>query len=194
MLASLGCLIWDARKGRPLTLKACALVCSAIIALVLLVMYNIDPRHLMLLAVLLLAAIVAEDAAPAVVWLPLLVVLLVPMNFERSTLPEKNEDMAAQMTVVEDALAADVRDAGRDPWNHTLAYTYDDGVFHGYIYAVPAGMGVEFDKNTYLADAANPVYSRYVMCGHDTDTAARLLADGWQELVSTEKLVIYKRA
>ncbi len=117
VLAAVGCLLWDKRKGRPVVLKACALFCSAAIALVLLTMYNIDPRHMMLLAILLLGAIVVEDAAPAVVWLPILVVLLLPMNFERGSQPEMNEIMAAQMTVVEDALAADVQ-AGADPWDN----------------------------------------------------------------------------
>ena len=157
-------------------------------------MYNIDPRHMMLLAILLLGAIVVEDAAPAVVWLPILVVLLLPMNFERGSQPEMNEVMAAQMTVVEDALAADVQAAGADPWDNTLAYTYDDGVFHGYLYAVPDGMGIEFDKNSYLWDTENPIYSRYVMCGHGTRVEERLLAENWQELVSTEDLVVYKRS
>lgn len=54
-------------------------------------------------------------------------------------------------------------------------------------------MGIEFDKNSYLWDAENPIYSRYVMCGHDTRVAARLLAENWQQVVSTEDLVIYKR-
>ena len=129
-----------------MVLKACALFCSAAIALVLLTMYNIDPRHMMLLAILLLGAIVGRTPPLAVVWLPILVVLLLPMNFERGSQPEMNEIMAAQMTVVEDALAADVQAAGADPWDNTLAYTYDDGVFHGYLYAVPDGMGIEFDK------------------------------------------------
>ncbi len=49
--------------------------------LVLLTMYSIDPRHLMLLAILLIAAFVAEDAAPAAVYMPVLLVLLFPVNF-----------------------------------------------------------------------------------------------------------------
>ena len=193
VLAAVACLVWDKRRGRPLVLKGCALFCSAAIALVLLFMYNIDPRHMMLLAILLLGAIVVEDAAPAVIWLPVLVVLLLPMNFERGSLPEKNAEMAAQMETVEAALTASVQDAGADPWDHTLAYAYDDGVFHGYLYAVPAGMGIEFDKNSYLWDEENPIASRYVMCGHYTRVAARLLAEDWQQVVSTEDLVIYKR-
>ena len=55
-------------------------------------------------------------------------------------------------------------------------------------------MGIEFDKNSYLWDAENPIYSRYVMCGHGTRVEERLLAESWQELVSTEDLVIYKRS
>ena len=193
VLVAAVCLVWDKHKGRPLVLKGCALLCSAVIALVLLFMYNIDPRHMMLLAILLLGAVVVEDAAPAAVWLPVLVVLLLPMNFQRGSLPEKNAEMAAQMQTVEAALTASVQDAGADPWDHTLAYAYDDGVFHGYLYAVPDGMGIEFDKNSYLWDAENPIYSRYVMCGHGTRVAARLLAENWQQVVSTEDLVIYKR-
>ena len=45
-------------------------------ALVLVFMYNIAPRHLMLLAILLLAATVVEDAARGIVWLPVLAVVL----------------------------------------------------------------------------------------------------------------------
>ena len=162
--------------------------------LVLLTMYSIDPRHLMLLAILLIAAFVAEDAAPAAVYMPVLLVLLFPMNFSRGSLPEINTEMAAQMKIVEQVLREDAADAGSDPWNSTLAYAYDDTVFHGYLYAVPDGMGIEFDKNSYLWDAENPIYSRYVMCGHGTRVEERLLAESWQELVSTEDLVIYKRS
>lgn len=32
------------------------------------------------------------------------------------------------------------------------------------------------------------------MCGHGTRVEERLLAESWQELVSTEDLVIYKRS
>ena len=82
---------------------------------------------------------------------------------------------------------------GSDPWDHTLAYAYDDGVFHGYLYAVPAGMGIQFDQNTYLADINNPIHSQYVMTSHGSETETRLLADGWRELVSTEDLIVYER-
>ena len=50
------------------------------------------------------------------------------------------------MEIVEQVLREDAADAGSDPWNSTLAYAYDDTVFHGYLYAVPDGMGIELTK------------------------------------------------
>ena len=83
--------------------------------------------------------------------------------------------------------------ASADPWDNTLAYAYADDVFHGYLYALPAGMGIEFDMNTYIADPEKTIYSRYAMVNHGTDAEARLLADGWQEVISTEDLIVYER-
>ena len=122
------------------------------------------------------------------------ILLFTGIGIRYSILPEINTEMAAQMEIVEQVLREDAADAGSNPWNSTLAYAYDDTVFHGYLYAVPDGMGIEFDKNSYLWDAENPIYSRYVMCGHGTRVEERLLAESWQELVSTEDLVIYKRS
>ena len=68
-----------------------------------------------------------------------------------------------------------------------------DDVFHGYLYALPAGMGIEFDMNTYIADPEETIYSRYAMVNHGTDAEARLVADGWQPLISTEDLIVYER-
>lgn len=188
------CLAYDLRRGRPCRLKLCALGFALAVALVLLFMYNIAPRHLTLLCVLLLAALVAEDAPRAVVWLPVLAVLLLPLQAQRSTLSTWFPEMGDQVAAVEAALTESLQArASADPWDNTLAYAYDDGVYHGYLYGVPAGMGIEFDFNTYLADAANPIRSRYAMVGHGTDAEARLLADGWQELVSTEELIVYER-
>ena len=62
-----------------------------------------------------------------------------------------------------------------------------------FTYAVPAGMGIEFDYNTYIADPANTIHSRYAMVGHGTDAEARLVRDGWQELVSTDDLIVYEQ-
>ena len=194
LAVTIGCLIYEIRRGRPRRFKVCALVCVGIIALVLVFMYNIAPRHLMLLCMLMLGALAVENAPQAVVYLPVLMILLLPMNLERSSLSSWFPEMGDQITAVENALTESVaaRDSD-DPWDYTLAYAYDDDVYHGYLYGVPAGMGIEFDWNTYLADETQPIYSHYAMVNHGTEAEARLLADGWQEVVSTEDLVVYEQ-
>ena len=194
LAVTLVCFVLDRRAHRPSPLKACALGCTGIIALVLVFLYNIAPRHLMLLSILLLASVVVEDAARSLVWLPVLAVVLLPINAERSTLSTYFDEMGGQITAVETALQErmDAR-ASADPWDNTLAYAYADDVFHGYLYALPAGMGIEFDMNTYIADPEETIYSRYAMVNHGTDAEARLLADGWQEVISTEDLIVYER-
>ena len=137
---------------------------------------------------------IGEESARGLVWLPVLAVVLLPINAERSTLSTYFDEMGSQITAVETALQErmDAR-ASADPWDNTLAYAYADDVFHGYLYAVPAGMGIEFDMNTYIADPEETIYSRYAMVNHGTDAEARLLADGWQPLISTEDLIVYER-
>ena len=171
LAVTLVCFVLDRRAHRPSPLKACALGCTGIIALVLVFLYNIAPRHLMLLSIVLL-----------------------PINAERSTLSTYFDEMGGQITAVETALQErmDAR-ASADPWDNTLAYAYADDVFHGYLYALPAGMGIEFDMNTYIADPEETIYSRYAMVNHGTDAEARLLANGWQEVISTEDLIVYER-
>ena len=58
---------------------------------------------------------------------------------------------------------------------------------------MPAGMGIEFDMNTYIADPDETIRSRYAMVNHGTAAEARLQADGWQPLVSTDDLIVYER-
>lgn len=194
VLVTTGCLVWDIVHKRPRRLKAVALVCTVIIAWVLLFMYNIAPRHLTLLCMLLLGALAVENMPQSAVWLPVLAVLLLPVNAERSSLSTWFPEMGEQITAVEAALTESLQShESDDPWDYTLAYAYADDVFHGYLYAVPAGMGIEFDNNTYIADPANPIRSRYAMVNHGTDAEARLIADGWQELISTQDLVVYER-
>lgn len=194
LLVTAACLVYDIRRGRPKRFKVCALICSVIVALVLLFMYMIATRHLTLICVLLLGALLVEDTPQSVVYLPVLAILLLPVNVSRGSLPTWFSEMAQQMGTVETALADSVEARNSDdPWDYTLAYAYDDGVFHGYLYAVPAGMGIEFDWNTYLADPEKTIYSRYAMVNHGTEAEQRLIADGWQELVSTEDLVVYER-
>ena len=52
LAVTLVCFVLDRRAHRPSPLKACALGCTGIIALVLVFLYNIAPRHLMLLSIL----------------------------------------------------------------------------------------------------------------------------------------------
>lgn len=189
------CFVLDKKQGRTRLLKACALGCTVVISLVLVFLYNIAPRHLMLLSILLLAAVVVEDASRGKVWLPVMMVVLLPINAQRSSLPTRFDEMADQMTTVESALqtSMEARDS-KDPWDNTLAYAYADDVFHGYLYAVPAGMGIEFDKNTYIADPDCLIYARYAMVNHGTEAEARLLSDGWRPLASTDALIVYERS
>lgn len=194
LAVTLVCLVCDRRRGRAVRFKVCALVASVAIVLMLVVLYNVIARHLMIPCLLLLAALVLEDARRAVVYLPVLAILLLPLNARRSSLSTYFPEMADQMTAVETALTQSLAENdSTDPWDHTLAYAYDDGVFHGYLYAVPAGMGVEFDWNTYLANENKTIRSRYAMVGHGTDAETRLLQDGWEALVSTKDLVVYER-
>lgn len=191
-LVTVGCLAWDIVHKRPCLFKAGALVCAGGILLALLFLYNIGPRQLMLLCVVMIGALAVENMPQSPVFLPVLMVLLLPLNAKRSSLSTWFPEMAEQMEAVETALTESVQaHAGDDPWDYTLAYAYADDVFHGYLYAVPAGMGIAFDKNTYLADAANPIHSRYAMVNHGTAAEARLIADGWRELISTKDLIIY---
>lgn len=81
----------DKHKGRPLVLKGCALFtrghCAGAVVHV-----QHRPAPSVLLAILLLGAVVVEDAAPAAaVWLPVLVVLLLPMNFSAAACPKNAE-------------------------------------------------------------------------------------------------------
>ena len=56
-----------------------------------------------------------------------------------------------------------------------------------------AELCILFDWNTYIADPEETIYSRYAMVNHGTDAEARLVADGWQPLISTEDLIVYER-
>ena len=64
---TLVCLIVDARAGRPVFWKGCAAVTAVIVFLALLLMYRPveGSRHTLVLDVLLLAALLVEDARPA---------------------------------------------------------------------------------------------------------------------------------
>lgn len=153
-------------------------------------------RHCIMLDLLLVSALVMEEEATVLRFAPLVLaaLVLVPGNFSLHTLPTYDARMDAQMTAVHTALAES--QAALDstaPWDHTVAFGSREGVFEGYLYAVPDGMGLQYDRSYYLSDPGCVIRSRYVMVGHGTEAEGRLLADGWQELVSTEDLIVYER-
>ena len=197
MATILALCLYDTVKKRAIRGKVCGLICAATIFLAILVLYNPLQlrRYSAFLCLLLLMAAAAEDLLVAVLSVPLLVLLVFPAGFAHTDgLPAYNAGMNQQMIQVTEALqqSQDRLMDEKDPWQHTLSFAYGD-VHYGYLYALPAGMGIEFDWNTYLADPENTINARYVMVNHDTEAEARLLEEGWQVLVSTENEIVYER-
>lgn len=187
-------LVRDHLARRPVLFPVCTLAIAGISLLGLLELYAMYAisRHFIMLAMFLVAAM-ACCYGRALCWC-LVAAVWLPFQLQAASLPIYNETMDTQLQTLQTVLEArDEAQTSGDPWAHTLAYAFRDDVFHGYLYGVPAGMGIQFDYNTYLADAANPIHSQYVMVGHGSDAEARLLAEGWQELVSTQDLIVYER-
>lgn len=187
-------LVQDVRSHRPIAFQVCTLAVVVVSLLGLLEMYEMYAmaRHLIMLAFFLVVALACSHLRALAVCL--LLVVLLPYHWQTVTLPTYDGAMDAQMQTVSAALEQreDAQQSG-DPWAHTLAYAFRDEAFHGYLYAVPDGMGIQFDQNTYLANENNPIHSQYVMTSHGSETEIRLLAESWQVLVSTEDLIVYER-
>ena len=195
---TIGLCIYDIVKKRPIRCKLCGVVCALTVLFAILVLY--DPvqlrRYAAFMCMILLMASAAENGAIVVACVPLALLLIYPSGFAHSDgLPAYDAAMDAQLqqvtTVLEES-QAQFNQENATAWDHTLTFGYGD-VYYGYLYAVPAGMGIEFDWNTYIADPEETIYSRYAMVNHGTDAEARLLADGWQEVISTEDLIVYER-
>ena len=198
-IVTIGLCIYDIIKKRPICFKLCGLVCALTVLLAILVLY--DPvqlrRYAAFICVILLMASVVENDAIVIACVPLALLLVYPTGFAHNEgLPAYDAEMDVQMQQVTAALEESqmqlVQD-GTTAWDHTLTFGYGD-VDYGYLYAVPAGMGIEFDWNTYIADPDETIRSRYAMVNHGTAAEARLQADGWQPLVSTDDLIVYERA
>ena len=196
----LACLAWDARRQRPVFWKGCAAATSGIVFLALMLMYRPGEgsRHTLILDLLLLASLLLENHRPAAataavsVLLALTGVLSLAKGYGLPRYSEvwDNEVQQVQAALEKSQAAVD----SEDPWDHTAAYAFLDEVHCGLLYGVPDGMGIQFDENSYLEDAANPVYARYVFTSAGSNTAARLTADGWSVLYESEKCVLYERA
>lgn len=197
LVISLILCVGGAIRKHPVRYKVCALVCTGLILLAIFGVYSVGQigRYSTLICMILLTAALAEDEPQIPVYIPFALLLcFMQGEYQPTPLPRYNPEMEQQMQVIESALDQEMQNCeSTDPWDHTIAFTYADNVWDGYECAVPAGMGIQFDLSTYIADPSQPMYSRYVMAGHDTAAAQRLLADGWEELVSTEALVVYKR-
>ena len=195
----LACLAWDARRQRPVFWKGCAAATSGIVFLALMLMYRPGEgsRHTLILDLLLLASLLLENHRPAAataavsVLLALTGVLSLAKGYGLPRYSEvwDNEVQQVQAALEKSQAAVD----SEDPWDHTAAYAFLDEVHCGLLYGVPDGMGIQFDENSYLEDAANPVYARYVFTSAGSNTAARLTADGWSVLYESEKCVLYER-
>ena len=196
---TLVCLIVDARAGRPVFWKGCAAVTAVIVFLALLLMYRPveGSRHTVVLDVLLLAALLVEDARPAAGTAAAALVLaaLGVLNLaDGFTMPRYSAEWDAAVQQIEAALT-ESRSAvtSADPWDSTVAYAFGDPVHCGLLYGVPDGMGIQFDEAAYLTDPAHEIHSRYVLTAADTPTAARLQADGWTVLYESDRGVLYER-
>ena len=66
------------------------------------------------------------------------------------------------------------------------------GSHFGMLYAVPDGMGLQFDEDTYLLDPANEIHSRYVMANTDSDVAQYLEENGWALLYEGTSAAVYE--
>ena len=189
-------LVIDFLKKRAVRIRVLALIFVLVSLIALFSLYDMNPmaRHCTMLALPLLVATVYEANKSLILCLPILLVPLVAgKTLMFYPLPTYSEKIDSQIQQIQNALQSSLEmNESEDPWSYTLAYSWGDNVFHGYLYAVPAGMGIEFDFNTYIADPANTIHSRYAMVGHGTDAEARLVRDGWQELVSTEDLIVYE--
>lgn len=192
------CLFWDVYRQRPVFWKSCAAATACIVFLALMLLYRPGEgsRHTLVLDILLLASLLAENRRPAAT--AVVSVLFAAMGVlalaKGSGLPRYNEVWATEVRQVETTLRESQAEvASTDPWDRTAAYAFGDDVHCGLLYGVPDGMGIQFDEAAYLADAANPVYARYVFTAAGSATAARLTADGWTVLYQSEKCVIYER-
>ena len=197
------CLIVDRRRGRPTLWKGCALAASVIIFLALLLMYRLveSARHTLVLDILLMASLVVEDlpaaAGTAAATALLAAVSIVNMAAASYGLPRYDADLAAEVetvqTVLQESQAALDSQEEQDPWDHALAYAFGDAAPCGLLYAVPDGMGIEFDEAGYLSDESHEIYSRYVMTAQSSATEQRLTAEGWQPLYLSDRCAVYER-
>lgn len=206
LLVTLACVIWNAAHKQPVFWKVCALVVTLVVFLALMLMYRPGEasRHTIVYDLLLLAALVAEQppltAAAAPVLLAVLSVAGIRMTTARGdsdistfTMPVYNAGLSQEVADLQTALTeSQARLTSDDPWDHVCAYALGGGSHFGMLYAVPDGMGLQFDEDTYLLDPANEIHSRYVMANTDSDVAQYLEENGWALLYEGTSAAVYE--
>ena len=204
LMVTAGCFLWDLYRKKACFWKGCALAFSLIVFLALLLMYPIQaPRHTLVLDILLLATLVYENmyaamgAAVVIGALTAAGMLLLALPSDGYDMPGPNTKIAAEVdalhaTLTESQQAVD----GGDPWDRTLAYSignrYNARV--GMLYAVPEGMGIQFDGEDYLSNTENEIRSRYIMTISGGPVEQRLIDEGWRSLYEGEECVVYERS
>ncbi len=207
LLVTLACIIWNAVHKQPVFWKVCALAVTLVVFFALMLMYRPGEasRHTIVYDILLLAALLAEQppltAAAAPVLLAVLSVTGIRMTTARGqkdaatfAMPAYSETLALELADLQAALAeSQARVTGNDPWDRVCAYALGGGSHFGMLYAVPDGMGLQFDEDSYLMDPANEIYSRYVMTNTDSDVARYLEKSGWELLYESASAAVYER-
>lgn len=208
LAVTLACIVWDAAHQQPVFWKACALVVTLVVLLALMLMYRPGEasRHTIVYDILLLTALLAEQppltAAAAPVLLAVLSVVGIRMTTARGegdastfVMPAYHQELVQELTDLQAALAeSQVRITGNDPWDSVCAYALGGGSHYGMLYAVPDGMGLQFDEDSYLMNPANTIYSRYVMANTGSDVAQYLEQNGWTLLYESASAAVYERS
>ena len=201
LAVTLVCLAWDWRHKRPLFWKGCAAAAALVIFFALMLMYRTAEasRHTLVLDILLLAALVLESPRPALgtaaVTLTLTAAGILGLTASGGFgMPGWHEAIAAESAHLTAALTqSQAAVESDDPWDHTVAYSFGDAAHVGMLYAVPDGMGLQFDEAAYLEDESHAIRSRYMMTSPGSGVEARLLDEGWTLLYRGQYCTVYER-
>lgn len=194
------CFIWDLCHKRGCFWKGCAFVFSLIVFLALLMMYPTQVvRHTLVLDMVLLATL-AYESMHAVVGIVIGIgvltatgmVMLAPSD--TFSMPVYNENIAQEIILLQEALQkSEANNKSCDPWDHTLAYSLEGKTHTGMLYALPEGMGIQFNTEDYLSDTANQIHSRYIMTISGGTVEQRLIDEGWVALYKGEECLVYEK-